>query len=633
MTGVVTDSTGAVLPGASVVLTNPSTGVRFTQLTNDRGEYRFANVPPAGNYVATFSHDGFTPVAVSGVTLQVGITRTQNEALAVGALQEVNVSAASDVVTLNTTDASIGNNLDPKTLVDLPIQNRQSVAVLFALQPGVANSSFTGARTDQTSVTLDGLDVNDIAAGSVFGGGGGTIVSGAPVDAVQEFRGTVAGLPSNLGTGSGGQFQLVTKSGTNSFHGDVNEYHRDTSTVANSWFNNNVGIPRAPLIRNQFGGAIGGPIKKNKLFFFFDFNNSRIIQSTNVERVVPLDSFRNGTVSYIRNTDAVTGATCTGASRENTTPNCIGQLTPAQGQSLDPQHLGESAALFSFINSTYPHANDPAYSSADGINTGGFRFNFPEPDFLYNYVGRLDYNLSPKQRVFVRGNIDRENATESANAFPSGGITTNPFIDRSYSYVVSHIWQLGSNKVNQFYYGDTIQKDNFPSLLQPTGVNQFGLGGSTNGTTNLFGPYNGYSSQKRRIPIPELRDDFNWTLGSHNLSFGGLFKFIKTDSQLINDFSSVTLGLGGKNLTLDSTVRPTVANGYGTNAIRTAGTTSAAVYDEAFALALGRIASVGSNYNYTAAARPSRRELVPFVPTATTRPSCMWGTVGRSSRI
>ena len=607
MTGVVTDSTGAALPGTTVLLINPSTGVRFTQTTNGKGEYLFANVPPAQGYVTTFTHPGFNPVSVNGVALQVGITRTQNEALAAGTSQEVSVSASNNEVTINTTDASIGNNIDPKTLVDLPIQNRESIAVLFSLQPGVANSSFTGARTDQSSVTLDGMDVNDIAAGSTYGAGGTAnprLVSDAPVDSVQEFRGTVAGLPSDLGTGSGGQFQVVTKSGTNQFHGDLNEYHRDTSTAANSWFNNKAGVARPPLIRNQFGGAVGGPIKKDKLFFFFDFNNSRIIQSANIERIVPLDSFRNGIVSYIRNTDAVTGAACTATSRQNTTPNCIGQLTPAQVKALDPQAIGESASLFSFINSAYPHANDPAYSSADGINTGGYRFNFAEPDFLYNYVGRLDYNITPKQRVFVRGNITRENATQSANAFPSSG-TTNPFVDRSYSYVVSHIWQIGSNKVNQFYYGDTIQKYNFPALLAPTGVNQYTLGGNTTTSTNLFGPYNGYSSQKRRVPIPELRDDFNWTLGSHNVGFGGLFKFIKTNSQLINDFNTVTLGLGGENLTLDPSVRPTVANGYGSAAIRTAGTTSASVYDEAFALALGRIASVGSNYNYSPTGTPN----------------------------
>jgi hypothetical protein len=604
MTGVVTDVTGASLPGTTVVLTNPSTGVKFVVTTNSQGAYRFPNVPPGKGYAVKFIHDGFAPSSISDITLSVGITRTQDSKLAAGATTQVEVSASNQEVTLNTTDASIGNNVNVELLNDLPVQTRSTPAALFSLQPGVANSSVTGARTDQTSITLDGMDVNDIAAGSGLSG----IVGGAPVDSLEEFRGVVAGLPSDLGTGSGGQFQLVTKNGTNRFHGDLNEYHRDTSTVANSWFNNKVGTRRPPLIRNQFGGAIGGPIKRDKLFFFFDFNDSRIIQSANIERTVPLDSFRNGFVSYIRNTDAVSGNTCTAASRQNTTPNCIGQLTPTQIAQLDPQHLGESTGLLAFINAYYPHANDPAYSNADGVNDGGFRFNFPEPDFLYNYVGRIDYNLTPKQRIFGRFTIQRENAIESANAFPAGstassysGGATNPYIDRSYGYVVSHIWQIGQNKVNQFYYGDNISKFNFPSLFAPTGTTEYGLGGSTSSTTDLFGPFNGYSSQKRRVPIPEIRDDFNWQIANHNIGFGGTFKFIKTNSALVNDFNFVTLGLGGENLALDASVRPTVANGYGTNAIRTAGTTSSADYDEAFALILGRIGSIGSNYNYNAA--------------------------------
>jgi hypothetical protein len=600
MTGLVTDSTGASLPDATIVLSNPKTGISLKSTSDKSGSYRFANVPPQTGYTVSVSHGGFATSTVKDLALQVGITRTQDVKLIAGSSTEIEVSGGNNEVTINTTDASVGNNIDPKQLVDLPIQNRASIAILFSFQPGVANSSFTGARTDQSSVSLDGMDANDIAAGSVYGGGTGAIVGGAPVDAIQEFRGTVAGLPSNIGTGSGGQFQLVTRDGTNQFHGDVNEYHRDTATAANSWFNNNAGVRRPPLIRNQFGGAIGGPIKRDKLFFFFDFNNSRIIQSTNVERIVPLTSFRNGQVSYIRNTDAA-GNTCAATSRQNTTPGCIGQLSPAQVAQLDPQHIGESPAVFGLINKYYPVANDLAYSQADGINTGGYRFNFPEPDFLYNYVGRIDYNLTSKQHIFGRFNIQREDTVQSANAFPGGGATTNPFVDRSYSYVVSHIWQISNNKVNQFYYGDTIQKNSFPSLNYPLGTTELTLGGSTTTSVTLFGPFNSPSIQNRRIPIPEVRDDFNWTLGKHNISFGETFKFIKTNSQLVNDFNNVTIGVGGNGLTLDPSVRPTTANGYGAAAIRTAGTTSAAVYDEAFALALGRIGSVGSSYNYNAA--------------------------------
>ena len=590
MTGVVTDPSGALIQDATVVLSNSRTGVRFNATTDSKGSYSFANVPPSPGYTAVFSKAGFASVSVRNIALQVGLPRTQNAQLTPGANATVEVSGRAED-TLNTTDATIGNNIDPEELNELPVQNRQSISVLFQLQPGVADGSVTGARSDQNNVTIDGMDVNDIAAGTnaVVSLTGGGIVGGAPVDAIQEFRGVVGGLVPSIGTGSGGQFQLVTKDGTNSFHGNINEYHRDTATAANTWFNNNTGLPRTPLIRNQFGGNIGGPIKKDKVFFFFNFLNSRIIQSTSVARIVPLDSFRNGNIAYIRNTDPVTGQTCAATSRQNTTPNCIGMLTPAQVRALDPAGIGEDTALLSFINTRYPHAND--LTAGDGINTGYYRFNTPTPDFIYNYIGRVDYNITPRQRLFGSFAINREDSTYSAIRFP-GDPNTNPYQDRSYRYVVSHVWQIGGNKVNQAYYGDTVSKYNFPSLYNPTGVSQFGFGGSTNTISNLASPYNSGSSQRRRVPVPEVRDDFNWQLGSHNLGFGGTFKFIKTNSNLVNDFTGVTLGLGGENLTLDPSVRPAD--------IRTAGTTAAATYDEAFALALGRIASVGSNYNYTA---------------------------------
>ncbi len=586
MTGVVTDLTGALIPGTAVTLSNSRTGVSFTQSTDNKGTYRFANVPPAQGYTVSFAKSGFVTMTVQNIALQVGITRTQDATLHAGANQTIEVSGRSSEVTLNTTDASVGNNIDPVVINELPVQNRDSPSVLFSLQPGVADNSVTGARVDQTSVTLDGMDVNDIAAGS---GLGSTIVGGAPVDAVQEFRGLVAGLTPNVGTGSGGQFQLVTRSGTNSFHGDLNEYHRDTSTAANAWFNNNAGIPRPKLIRNQFGGAIGGPIKRDKLFFFFDFNNSRIIQSAQVSRTVPLDSFRAGNISYIRATDSVTGAACAASSRQNTTPNCIGMLTPAQVQAMDPLGKGEDQDLLAFINQRYPHAND--LTGGNGVNTGLYRFNFPEPNTLYNYVARVDYNITPRQRLFVRFNIDRRNSVQAANEFPTDPGITNPFVDRSYGYVISHVWQIGSNKVNQAYYGDNITKYDFPSLEDPTGTAVYSFGGSTTSNNNLSGPYPSPSSQKRRVPIPMIRDDFNWRKGSHSLGFGGTFKFIKTNSQLVNDFNFITVGLGGEKLALDAGVRPANIRG---------GTTAPGQYDAAFALALGRIGAVSSNYNYTA---------------------------------
>ena len=280
LTGTVTDATGALIPGTVVTLTNKLTGTTYKQTADKQGSYRFPNVAPGSGYSITFTHAGFAALKVDNVTLSIGITRTQDAKLPAGASEVIEINASSSAVTLDTTDAAIGNNIDVKSLNDLPVYDRTSgITTLFNLQPGVDNTnlggsgSVTGARNDQSSVTVDGLDVNDIAAGTNF-----AIIGTAPVDSVSQFTGTVGGLVPGLGTGAGGQFQLATKNGTNQFHGNINEYHRDTSTVANTYFNNNDGIPRTPLIRNQFGGNIGGPIKKDKLFFFFDFADSRIIQ-------------------------------------------------------------------------------------------------------------------------------------------------------------------------------------------------------------------------------------------------------------------------------------------------------------------------------------------------------------------
>ena len=293
ITGVVTDSSGAVVPGVTVVLSNPLTGVKYETKTDNTGSYRFVNQSPNSGYVEKFSREGFANEEVTNITLLVGITRTQNVRLSLGKnVEMIQVSAGNEVVTLNTTDAAIGNNIDVEDLEELPVYDRSlGIATLFVQQPGVDSfqGAVTGARIDQSSVTVNGLDVNDIASGATFG-----IVGTAPVDSVQQFTGTVAGLVSDLGTGSGAQFQLVTKSGTNQFHGNLNEYHRDTTTVANNWFNNLNGIPRTPFIRNQFGGNIGGPIKRNKLFFFFDLADSKIVQSQTAEPIVPRPSLTPG---------------------------------------------------------------------------------------------------------------------------------------------------------------------------------------------------------------------------------------------------------------------------------------------------------------------------------------------------
>jgi hypothetical protein len=524
-----------------------------------------------------FSHDGFASVEISDIVLAVGFTRTQNGKLAPGGkLETVEVTAGNQEVTLNTTDASIGNSMDVQELNELPIYDRTAgISTLMTEQPGVDSfqGAVTGARIDQSSVTVDGMDVNDLSTGQTF-----LIAAQAPVDSIQQFSGTVAGLVSAVGTGSGGQFQLVTKSGNNHFHGNVNEYHRDTSTEANDWFNDLDGIPRTPLIRNQFGGSIGGPIKPDKLFFFADIADSRIVESATTESIVPLPGFRSGSLNYINN-----GAGCGDSSRITTQPQCISTLSANQIAALDPAGIGVDEGVLSYINGRYPAAND--LSQGDGVNTGGDRFTVPTPDNEITYVGRVDYNLTPTQRIFGRFTINREDAISGFPEFQTDPVT-HPFQDRSYSYVVSHVWMIGKNKVNQFYYGDTITQFNFPDDYNPTGANQYSF-------TGLTGPLTAFNGQKRRVPVPDIRDDFNWQRGTHTLTLGGTFKFIKTESNLISNFNFVSAGLAGGALNggLDATVRPADIN-TGPNGV------ALNDYDKLFATDLGVIGEILTQYTY-----------------------------------
>jgi len=578
LTGTVTDTTGALLQGTTVTLTNPLIGFSASQLTDATGGYHFVKLPVGSGFEAVYSHDGFSAAKVSDITLSLGITRTQNVKLALGkSVETVEVSAKGDIVTINTTDASIGNNIDVTELNDLPIYDRSNgITTLFTMQAGVdaTSTAVTGSRVDQTTVSVDGLDVKDIAAGDGF-----SVAATAPVDSVAQFTGNVAGLNSDTGTGAGGQFKLATKGGTNKFHGNLNEYHRDTSTVANTWFNNFTGVARAALIQNQFGADIGGPIKRDKLFFYFDWADSRIIQSGTAERIVPLDGFRNGNVNYVNN-----GTGCSSSSRLNTAAGCISAVSKASLASYDPAGIGLNTALNTFITTRYPHANDASYASADGVNTGGYRFTYPSPDTRHTYVAKIDYNLSETQKIFGRTTITRRDGTYYGPYLPGDPNVVTARQDHSYAYVVGHTWNIGKNKVNQFVYGDTVEKYGFPNMYNATGANQFSF-------TGLDGPYRSVSGQGRRVPIPMLRDDFTWQKGNHSIVFGGTFKFIKTHSYLSNNYNFVSGGMAGSMMGtgFDSSVRPSdILN----NA------TVQTNYDKLFATALGPVGTTSTNFVY-----------------------------------
>jgi len=590
ITGTVTDSSGAVVPGATVELENAATGQRYTATTSDAGTYTISNLTPGPGYTETVSHPGFETMVLRNLYLNVATTRSQNVKLIVGSVAEtVSVSASNQTVTLNTTDASVGNNFQVQYLNELPVSLRDNPSALFTQQPGMTQEgSSTGAREDQNRVTLDGLDVSDMTTGTIVNpeNNGANIVhpiiGNAPVDSVQEFRGTTAGMLASNGAGGGGQFDLVTKSGTNQFHGNINEYHRDTDLEANEWFNNFDGIPRSPLIRNQFGGNLGGPFWKDKAFFFFDYNGRRDTLAAQAERTVPTSSFlRNQVITYY--TDIASGATS--------------QINAAQVASYDPRGVGFDQSMMQVMAARYPAPNDFTGDKGDLLNTAGYRFNAPTPYKENNYVGRVDLTPFASHHFFGRVTYNRTNAVHTPVQFP-GDPETWPYLDDSHSWVVGWDWTIGATKANSLIWGDTIAKLGFPNTYNPLGANQYTWDGDPTGGSFLDPIYASPSgAQSRYYPVPVVRDDFHWTHGSHNFSFGGSFKYPRPHFSNYSDYNSPNLGLGG-GVTGLTDGDPSGWQFRPGNLDRDQ--TSLTVYDSALVFGLGRFASVGATFNYDA---------------------------------
>ena len=610
VTGIVSDVNGSVIAGAEVKLTNTKNSRELVAKTDDQGVYRFSQVQPAQGYKLTVTSPGFQMLELENISLGVGTVETHNLQLSPGQVSETVLIQDQGGATLNTTDASIGNVIDTRRLVDLPVQFRASPAALMGLQPGVIGDnvgtgatnrvgSVTGARADQGNITVDGIDANDQATGQAF-----ATTGNAPIDAIQEFKTVSTNPGASEGRSSGGQIQMITKSGSNDLHGSLREFNRTALTAANSFFNNRNGVKKPQLTRNQFGGSLGGPLYlprfgeggplfmagKDRLFFFFDYEARRDARGVSYLRIVPLAHVRAGGLAYLNN---VSG--CPAGARLNTSPNCITTLTPAQIAALDPQRVGVDQNLLSFINQRYPLPND--LTAGDGVNTGGFRFNAPSLRADNNYTGRIDWNITDRQRMFGRVSkisalqTDTVNARSVAQQFP-GDPETSQISTGDYAWVVGHNWVATPNVVNNLTVGLTKSILGFPNNFHPAFPQSYTFGLITN-------PYAAIATQDRTVPTWTYRDDLTWTAGSHNLQFGGSLKTIDQETKLVSDFNYPIVGLGG-NLT-----------GFGTGATGTAlrpanigaGAARRSNYDAAFSFLLGTIPSVATLFNYDSTGR------------------------------
>ncbi|HEX3435156.1 MAG TPA: carboxypeptidase-like regulatory domain-containing protein [Pseudacidobacterium sp.] len=604
--GRVTDASGAILPGATVKLTLVATGATRINTTDSSGEYQFSQVTP-GRYTLTVSADGFTTVEKDNMELLVSQPATINVALSVATVtQQVTVTSEVQPV-LNTTDATLGNAFDGHQVESLPLDQR-NVPDLLSLQPGVTflgrsddvngtqgvgnNStdsragSVNGGRSDQSNITLDGIDVNDINNGYAF-----TSVLRTTQDSVAEFRVTTSNPNAEEGHSSGAQVALVTRSGSNDLHGAVYIYNRSNLLEANDFFNKQQQLsnnePNRPvsLVRNIFGGDVGGPVLKNRLFYFLNYEGRRDSQGTSVLAgtansegasstigMVPTANFRTGYLNYQYLNANGTDSTYT--------------LTPADIQQMDPSGIGESTAILQMM-SQYPQANTA--NPGDGLNSAGYRFPYTVHRKYDTYIARIDWNVTSdgKHTLFWRGNLQNDNEP-TASAFP-GQPAAAVTLTNSKGFAAGYTYLITNNLVNNLRYGLTRQGiDNAGISNQPQII-----------LSEITQPIAFTRSSSFIIPVHNVADDLSWTRHNHSFAFGTNIRFID-DHRISNQQSFPDGQMNQGWLTRSSTIAnskgPFDPEQYGFPAVDFANYGNA--YNNAIMTLVGTITEGDAIYNY-----------------------------------
>ncbi len=529
--GTVLDQQGNAVAGASITISDATRNFSRTQTSNADGGYNFTLLPPA-TYQIEVEAAGFKKSIINNVEAKIETPVEKDIVLEVGAITEtVNITSTSEAA-LNTSDATLGNTFESRRIQELPL-NARNIVGLLSLQPGVTRTGeVTGSRRDQANITLDGVDVNeqqsglDIVTGDAFG----SVLRVTP-DSVQEFRVTTSVPNADQGRSSGGQVSLITKSGSNDFHGSLFHYHRNTVTTANDFFNNAAGrfvatdpqvldgtaqvgderVPRPKLLRNIYGGSIGGPIKRDRAFFFYTFEGRRDAAEQSVLRTVPTASLREGNVTYVTSS-ATLGFGCPTAGDPDR--RCL-TLTPANLATLFPATGGVNQDGLALLR-TAPLPND--FSTGDGLNVAGFRFNAPISTELASHIVKLDFTITDKQAMYVRGNYQNDlygRAPQFPNT-PSPSLWVNPK-----GFVAGHIWTLSNTVVNNMRVGLTRQA--------------FTQGGDSNeNSVNFRFVYQPFLYQRalsRTTPVWNITDDVSWIKNTHSIQFGTNLRFIRNNRE------------------------------------------------------------------------------------------------------
>jgi hypothetical protein len=560
-----------VLAVAKLTLTDKDAGISRSAVTSSTGEYQFLQIRP-GTYALTIESPGFAIRQVESIKLLVDTPSTVDISLEL-ASSTSSVSVSAEVAQLNTVDASVGNAFQEKQVQSLPLQTRNVVALL-SLQPGVTqNGEVMGARRDQNNILLDGVDNND-NQNPLSGLNGATANQGfnsalpVPLDSVQEFRVTVAGQSAFAGRSSGGQVSLVTRSGSNELHGSAYEYNRNTAYTANNWFNNRSGVARPQLIRNQYGASLGGPAKKNKVFYFLNYERRLDSSQKSQTRTVPSETLKQGQVLF------------------KTTNGTTYTLNPSDVAAVDPLHIGVSSTILSYLKQ-FPAGNSPQTASDQGLNFSGYIFNAPVKLDYRTYVGKFDWLVdnAGKHTVTFRGTLSNNGETQTPAQFPGQEAAQQLLADNRgfgirYTALLTpsltNTANVGLNRIGYVSTGATT-----PSL-----------------TLGAVSTLQNFSRASSRInPTWNFSDDLNWSKGTHTITAGLNFRWI--DNRLAGYGSAypsysfgrgVLLGLGND---IYTPALNYVANGN--SALKLSNSTAVT---NAFGTLLGLLNSYSATYQY-----------------------------------
>ena len=538
LTGTVQDNTGAAVSGAAVTLTNEGTKTSLSMQTGESGTYTF-DLIQAGTYTITVEKPGFKKFVSKGNTANINQPATVNIAMEVGGVSEtVTVSGTAEVVQTSSS-GNLGSTITQREVESLPIVGNRGRNPLDLLnfQPGVINTfgvtggggvHVNGSRDRAFNFTLDGIDINESSAG----GSNFTPLRPNP-DSIQEFQVVTSNFTAELGRSSGAQVTFITRSGTNRVTGSGFEYYRTPEFNANEYSNNLNGVKRPQFIQHIFGSSVGGPIIKDKFFFFTNLQVLRSNDTTPITRTVYTQAARSGIFRYVRGgQNAPTGsngASVDAAGNPLFQP-CSATLTTlclatyninannAAGNG-NPTTVGLDPAILAVINAT-PQPNN--FSAGDGLNTAGYTFNTPGIEKQYDLVMKFDYKFADNKSLYVRY------AQGTQNTFGDGGANSGrpifpgtPNIVDTFrtpkNLAINFRWSPASNITNEALFGFSRFAFDF-TTPQPDPAIPYSF-------NNIVAPNINFSYNARSVDTYQVIDNLTWIKGNHIVKSGINFRY------------------------------------------------------------------------------------------------------------